>query len=547
MDTTTSRPEPAARPNAPRRRVLIVNAFLDEYRRTRGSPYRVPRAMGPPHLAGAFAPEMWDIRLYNEQYSGLLTDARLLAWPDMLVLTGLTTSFDRMAQLTAYARTLNPRVVVAAGGPPVRALPRRARRFFDYACTGDVEQLQEVVRDAFGAPYVAQEVVPRHDLPYGGGMFGYVESSRNCNFRCSFCSLTGEGAKYRTYDLAYVRRQIESVGRKQLCFIDNNFYGNDRDYFLAKVDLLGELYAAGRIRGWSCLVTGDFFARRDNLDLVKRAGCKAIFSGVESFDQETLRAYNKRQNSVVPQLEMIRGTLEAGMIFTYGVMLDPSARRLDDLRGEIEFILDTPEITLPAFFTLAIPMLGTPYFRDCVDKALILPNTWLRNLDGVTLAMRPLDPMEEALTFVRNLPSLRGYRRQALRHTSRFVRRYRGTLEPLQMYAAMLSALLICTETFASSPGRIHRGRLRRTYYGPTESPDPCYTPMIPVPARFEDHFRPTMVTDGSGGLHADVAEDLEADGAPARTGVPFIRATPPPAAPGVPVPRDPDCCTAAS
>ncbi len=128
----------APAPTAVRKRVLIVNVFLDEYRRTTGSPYRIPQAMAPCFLAGAFSAEACDLRLYNEQYSGVLRDADLLAWPDMLVLTGLTSAYDRMLHLTAYARTLNPRVVVVAGGPGVRVMPRRSRRFFDYVCMGDI-------------------------------------------------------------------------------------------------------------------------------------------------------------------------------------------------------------------------------------------------------------------------------------------------------------------------------------------------------------------------------------------------------------------------
>ena len=91
----------------PRKRVLIVNAFIDEYGRTAGSPHRVPQAQGPAYLAGAFSREGCEIRLYNEQVSGVLKDVGLLGWPDMLVLTGLTSAFDRMLHLTAYARTLN--------------------------------------------------------------------------------------------------------------------------------------------------------------------------------------------------------------------------------------------------------------------------------------------------------------------------------------------------------------------------------------------------------------------------------------------------------
>jgi hypothetical protein len=454
VDRQSASPQPAAKPPAPRKRVLIINAFLDEYRRTRGSPFRVPRANGPPQLAGAFAPGMWDIRLYNEQYSGLISDPKLLGWPDMVVITGVTTSFDRMKQLTAYARTLNRRVVVAAGGPPVRALPNLSKRLFDHACSGDIEQLQDVVREAFGRQYVANDMAPRQDLPYGGGMFGYVETSRNCNFSCSFCSLTGEKAVYQKYDLETIRRQIEAVGKKQICFIDNNFYGNDREAFLAKVEMCKELFDAGKIKGWSCLVTGDFFARAENIERVAAAGCKALFSGIESFDEATLKTYNKKHNTIVPQVEMIQSCLEAGIVFAYGIMLDPTTRRLDDLRAEIEFILSRPEITLPAYFTLAIPLIGTPYFHQCLDSGVILPNTRLRNLEGVTLTMRPLDPLDEVMDFVRALPSIRGYRRAALRHSIGFTRRYKGVLEPLQLYASLLSAALICTESFASSPTR---------------------------------------------------------------------------------------------
>jgi hypothetical protein len=514
MPRTSPRTPPRRRPSAsarqsPRRRALIVNCFIDEYRRTRGSPHRVPRAMGPPFLAGALARAAWDVRLYNEQYSSPLNDRALLAWPDLLVLTGLTASFDRMMQLTAYARSLNPEVVVAAGGPPVRALPRRAAGVFDYACTGDLEELREVVREAFGRDFAAERVFPRFDLPYGRGMIGYVESSRNCNFRCSFCSLTGERGRYQTYELDSVRQQVLACGKRQICFLDNNFYGNDRAFFLAKVALCRELVARGDIDGWSCLVTGDFFARPDNLRLVRAAGCKVLFSGVESFSQEVLTAYNKRHNTIVPQVEMVRGCLEAGIVFAYGIMLDPTARRLDDLRGEIEFIVTTPEITLPAFFTLAIPLIGTPYFRDCLTAGRFFPDTRLRNLDGVTLTMHPRDPLGEVLAFVKDLPSLRGYRKDALRHALGFARRYRGALEPLQLFAALLPTALVCTEFAASSPLRAQFGRPRQTYYGPSEALDRLYTPQFRVEARFRDHFRPTMITDAAGRPHADIAADL--------------------------------------
>jgi hypothetical protein len=492
-----------------RKRILVVNVFFDEYRRPNGSPFRVPRAMGHVFLAGAFARETCDVRVYNEQYSGVLTDLNLLAWPDMLVLTGVTAAFDRMRQLTAYARALNPQIVVVAGGPPVRALPLLSRQYFDYACSGPIEELQEVVRDAFGADYVAADMFPRFDLAPRGRMFAYVESSRACNFRCSFCSLTGEKERYHTYDLEYVRRQIIAVGNKQLVFIDNNFYGNDRAHFRARVEMLRELYRDGRIKGWSALVTGDFFAKPENLALVAETGCKSLFSGVESFDADTLQSFNKKQNTVLPQVELIRSCLEAGIIFTYGVMLDPTTRRLRDLRREIQFITGTPEITLPAFFTLAIPLLGTPYFRACLEQQKFFPNTRLRHLDGVTLAMQPLDPLDDTLAFVRDLPSLRGYRRRILRHIRGFMRTYHRHLDPLQLYASIVTALLIGMTSAASGPFQSPLRRYRPTYFAPTEELDPQYQPIMRLDEKLRHYFQPTMVTDAAGELAPALIGDL--------------------------------------
>ncbi|HSO24836.1 MAG TPA: cobalamin-dependent protein, partial [Chondromyces sp.] len=139
------------------RRALIVNCYADETRRPVARRHKVPNTLGPVFLAGGLSPERWEIRLHNEVSDGPLEDEALLGWPDLLVLTGLISSVDRMRQVAAYARTKNPRVVVAGGGHVVRALPSYCASFLDYVCLGDVEELGEVVRDAFGPQYAAEE------------------------------------------------------------------------------------------------------------------------------------------------------------------------------------------------------------------------------------------------------------------------------------------------------------------------------------------------------------------------------------------------------
>lgn len=496
------------------KRVLIVNCYFDDSRQPLRRTTKIPQAMGPVYLAGAFSPARCDVRVYTELYSGPLEDEDLLSWPDMLVLTGLTNSFDRMLHLTAYARTKNPRVVVVAGGPPVRALPLLSGRFFDYCATGDIEQLTDIIADAFGAEYVAEEMTPRFDLAYWVGWLAYVESTRYCNFRCSFCALTGEGRSYKTYELDYVRRQLLTMQRRYVLFIDNNFYGSDRQHFQRRVQLVDELRRAGHFKGWGALVTNDFFNKDENLARVRSAGCMILFSGVESFDTGWLRSFNKLQNTTAPQVELITRCLTSGVVFVYGLIVDATSRPITDLRRELEFITGTPEITLPSFITMSIPLLGTPYFQECVARRAIFPDTKLRDMDGLTLMMEPHDPLPEVIKFLRDIQSLRGYRRRVVRHALNFARRYRSSLDNTQMMFALANAALLCAPQFSSGykrGGWLVKQKQPRTYISTTEPLDAVYTPAFRVASRFEKYFQPLMVTDKNG----DLSEDLINSGMP--------------------------------
>jgi radical SAM superfamily enzyme YgiQ (UPF0313 family) len=419
-----------------------------------------------------------------------------------------------MLHVTAYARSLNPDVLVVAGGPAVRALPHVAKRFFDYCCLGDVEELRGVITEIFGPSHAAQELVPRFDLAYWMGRLGYVESSRNCNFRCSFCALTGEGRAYWKYDLESVRRQFMALGKRDFVqLIDNNFYGNDRNYFLARLELLGELRSAGYFRGWGALVTNDFFLKEDNLRLVREAGCMSLFSGVESFDARWLRSFNKLQNTHAPQVEMISKCLEAGITFLYGLITDVTTRPVTDLRRELDFITTTPEITLPAFVTNVIPLVGTPFFNQHLAERNFLPHTKLRDLDGTTLSLNPYDSIPEAVRFLRDLQTFRGYRKRVLRHSLAFARRYRSRLTQEQLVIALANAALLCAASEVTAPHWstwLKRRRGPRTFISTTEPLDRVYSPAFRVASRYARYFQPTFVTRDRGEPTEDFAILLE-------------------------------------
>jgi hopanoid C-2 methylase len=492
-----------------RKRILIVNSYADETRMPIRRAKKIPQAMTPVYLAGFFSKDLCEITLYSELASGPLSDAALVGWPDMLVLTGLNTAFDRMLHLTAYTRTANPKVIVVAGGPAVRALPALSSRYFDYVCTGDVEQLSGVIHDSLGPEYVSPEATPRFGLAYWVGPVGYMETSRNCNFNCSFCSLTAEGNEYKKIDLEEIEKEILALGkRRMVLFLDNNFYGNDRSHFLAKLEIVRHHLDAGRFAGWGALVTEDFFLDEGNLIAAREAGCKVLFTGIESFDASWLRNSGKTQNALISQSEMIRNCVENGVILLYGMMFDLYVRPVAALRSELEFILNSPELTLPSYLSLPVPILNTPLFQDAIKKGALLPLTKLRDLDSTTISMMPRDSLDEALGFVRSIQSLRGYRTRVLRHTVGFMRRYGKRLSSEQRIIVLGTAMNLVAPVLLTSQALCQTLVWeRRTHVSTTEALDAFYRPALPVASQYASYFRPTMLTDREGALTEDVAE----------------------------------------
>jgi hypothetical protein len=202
---------------------------------------------------------------------------------------------------------------------------------------------------------------------------------------------------------------------------------------------------------------------------------------------------------------MVSKCLSAGVVFSYGLMLDIANRRIADLRQELEFIISTPEITLPSFVTLSIPILGTPYFFECLERGTMLPRTKLRDMDGTTIMQRPLDSLGEAVRFVSDLQSLKGFHSRIVKHAVRFTRLYRSRLTTMQMTLALGSGLLVCAQSLTSSftgLGWLKKRPQPRTFVSTTEPLDHMYTPAFRIDSRYEHYFKPTMVTDERGELH---------------------------------------------
>ncbi len=489
------------------RNVLIINAYFNPWRKSTPTRWFIPRAMAPIYLAGHFNRDNVQVRVWDEVFDGTLLDPKLFEWPDLVVFTGLTSAFDRTHQLSAYFRHANPTVVTAIGGPIARALPGLCAEVFDHVSQGDVEDVCDIIRDVFGADCVSETGAPRFDLARPSMGVGYLETTKNCNFACSFCSLTGEQRAYVPHSDQSIHRQLDAMKNVLgVMVLDNNFYGSSRESFHHRVEMIGERWRQGQFRGWGALVTGDFFRHPENVELMARNGCKAVFSGVESLDPAVLKTFNKKQSILSDPRTLTRICAEHGMFFDYGMIADFSQQTVSEVGGQLDAALHDHTIPLPSLLTLTIPIVGTPYFDAAAGAGRLMPDLCLSDLDGQKVVEWPKEPLEKVVPFVADLLRFRGRKAALARHAFKHAWHWRRHFDWDQTALALVRPLHRFGGSININVGSVRQMRQGLlepplTYCAMTDELRSAYTPRVRLPSKFEKCFNPLRVTDADGAL----------------------------------------------
>lgn len=115
-----------------------------------------------------------------------------------------------------------------------------------------------------------------------------MESSRGCPFRCSFCAKENFRSRYRERPLAIVLEELDGLiahGVEYVYFIDEMFLAN-RPLLEALAERTVKFGIQTRIDQWD----------ETALELLGRAGCVSIETGVESISAEGRQALSKESH-----------------------------------------------------------------------------------------------------------------------------------------------------------------------------------------------------------------------------------------------------------
>lgn len=343
-----------------------------------------------------------DVRLLDMRIDPDLRATMQSFQPDIVGAGCYATGLYLTKRLFRQVKAIDPSCLTVAGGHHASLIPQDfSDPGIDVVCVGEGERtLPELVRarekkqDLLGVPGLALRtngtgaltLTPRREqvcldempLPdrslvshyrqqYFRGAWRPIMSmttERGCPYRCHFCSMwkVNEG-KYRVRSPESVVGEIAGLESPYVDFIDDNTL-HDVRRALRIAELLKQ---SGIQKTYKAYARSDTVARHPEVvEKWREVGMKLVLVGLESFCDEDLQRYGKR-NSIANNEEAIR-ILHANDVEIASYFVVHPDYRAEDF-DKLEQYVERWGLSHPVY-TVLTPLPGTEYYAEVQDRLL---------------------------------------------------------------------------------------------------------------------------------------------------------------------------------
>ncbi|MFC1655688.1 B12-binding domain-containing radical SAM protein [Patescibacteria group bacterium] len=271
------------------------------------------RKMSPPLgllTIAALTPKKHEVYLDDENVESINFNDQ----PDFV---GITVNVDTAIRAYQIAKMYQSKgVPVILGGIHPSSNPKEAKHFADSILIGEAEEIwSEILKDVekkqlkqmYFAPKPADlskspiprwEIIKRNKYLYHNVMV----FSRGCPWKCEFCYNSCKYVHniYRTKEIDQTIEEIKALNVPHVLFIDDNFIGD-----IPKTKKLLKKMIPLKLR-WSAAVSANVTQDDELLDLMVKSGCKSLFIGFETINQNNLKENSKYQNRVGAYEELVK-------------------------------------------------------------------------------------------------------------------------------------------------------------------------------------------------------------------------------------------------
>ena len=230
-----------------------------------------------------------------------------------------------------------------------------------------------------------------------------INGMKGCPFHCSFCIVGGDLTRARTKNGRQIFEEVKYLhdhyGRRRFNFLDSEFAANRKtakDFCRLVIDsgITITFDVKNRIEFWD----------EDLLTLMKRAGCQAMYYGIETADPR-LQQVIKKNLDLEKARTAIAVTKRAGIQVHLFMMVGILGETRESLRKNAEFIAAVKPDGIA--WGILFPEVGSPLYEEMKAKNLLLEKDWAkyRRLDGLSFkheTYRSMDDIRLASLWMRN-------------------------------------------------------------------------------------------------------------------------------------------------
>ncbi len=320
--------------------------------------------------------------------------------PDLVGLTSTTLTYKSALKIIEVAKKTLPACVTVLGGPHVTFWDKEAfqecpsldvvvRREGEYTLLELVQRLDagKSYHDVIGTtckkdgkivknpdrpyienidelPFPAVHLFPIEQFNKYGNIIFPVMTSRGCVYWCDFCTAVRMfGRKYRMRSPKKVVDELELLykkyGEKQYTFYDDAFTVDQTRTH----EICDEILKRGLSIKWDCETRVDMVSK-DLLLKMKKAGCIAVWYGVEAGSQKVRDAMGKGINTQ-QTLNAFKWTQDAGMIAVASIILGFPGETKETAWESVKLLKEINPDEIGIY--IATPYPGTPMY-DYVTK-----------------------------------------------------------------------------------------------------------------------------------------------------------------------------------
>ncbi len=217
-------------------------------------------------------------------------------------------------------------------------------------------------------------ILPRALVTRVAGHYSSFDAGRGCPFQCSFCTIInvqGRKSRYRTPDdVEAIVRANAAQGITRFFITDDNFARNRN--WEPILDRLIELREREKFNIRLLLQVDTLCHRIPHfIEKAARAGCTAIFLGLENINPESLMGAKKRQNKIWEYREMLLAWRKQHVMTYAGYILGFPTDTPETIARDIEIIKKELPIDILEFFYLT-PLPGSEDHKNLYLRGIAM-------------------------------------------------------------------------------------------------------------------------------------------------------------------------------